>query len=151
MTIVIFMDVKMHRTQYNSYKTTVLALNNRLTEPVHDNPDALCYTTTVEAIDLLGDESIVRSFPLCCKMGLTEVVRIMIAKGADPTTDEFSAFRFASEQGHSEVLELLLQQISPSDFKEELQECLELATRYKRTHCIKLLSAIVSTVVASVV
>jgi ankyrin repeat protein len=98
------------------------------------------YATTKEMVSLLGDESIENSFTLCCKMGLTDMVRMMLEKGADPTISNFNAFRFASEQGHDEVLELLIKSVSVSDFKKELKECHALAMEYDRKYCILLLN-----------
>ena len=135
----------MKRATYESYKAIERVLDNNLKGTNSDNvaSGGMSYATTREMLDLLGEDSSQRSFVLCCKMGLTDIVGTMLEQGVDPTTDNFNAFRFASEQGHDEVLELLLQSIDVQEFDKQLQECSALAIKYKRKQCVEVLHSYV--------
>ena len=132
----------MNRATYKSYRSTESVLGNMIKPNTNVSLDAMNYATTKEMTDSLGECSLTRSFTLCCKMGLTEMVQMMLDKGVDPSMDNFNAFRFASEQGHDEVLELLIRSIDVQDFNAQLGECLLLAKKYNRKYCIEVLTAV---------
>lgn len=131
----------MNRIGYRSYFETEKSLNGDFSSVKLSN-DCLKYVTTIEALNKVGEDCIPYSFTLCCKMGLVDVVEEMLKMGADPTVDNFNAFKFASEQGHNKVLSLLLDNIDPRDFRIQLNQCKILSIKYNRKHCISLLESI---------
>lgn len=101
--------------------------------------DCYEFAMTEEMIEALGKRSITESFPLACKMGFTSLVSTMLSKGADPTYKNFSGLMFASEQGHDEIVKLILGHIDPTSFRTEINEAYNRAAKYERDECMVLL------------
>lgn len=119
------------------------ALNNDVDSVKSSNDlcvDCFMFATTVEMVDALGPRAVDKSFPFACKIGCVSLVAHMLDKGADPTSDNFSGLLFASEQGHDQIVKLILKHLVPSEFKPQIKEAHSRAVKYNRDECVHLLA-----------